>query len=494
MLLVLSLWPVFSAVAQESDAVYQAHTGLLIVPPFDVPSLGRYTATLELLDADNLQFALNEAIVSDSQSASAGSYSLQTQILSLYSLRAFGVRYSAELILSSEDPATFTLTTLNTSTEQMQSCEANDPGNGDMIIAGPDGPEGEDRDSVFRSLAVSPTDANIVYVGTERNGVLRSLDGGTTWQQFRSGIRHAEGSENYPEFWDMVVHPQNNNVVYAATLDSPGPIVGDYPSSSAGVYKSIDGGESWFRGSCGLSSSRATAINVDPIETNRIYLGIEGGSPSFSELQGQYFEGGVYMSTDDGSQWTKLAIDGNDGRNGYWQLLPYGDNGDFITFGFNFDDTTSNIGFVRISNQGSTTELFASELRELIIPWFTVSTDGQVIYAVERDAFLIRKSVNGGQDWIAMQQPVNGPIEVSPIDPELILFAQSAELRKSTDGGSSAEVVLQAANQIHDIVIAPADPSIVYVATEGYLVYKSTDGGDSFELLGDLRQSVLNAD
>ncbi|MCG8413817.1 MAG: hypothetical protein MI746_06305 [Pseudomonadales bacterium] len=492
--MVLSFCLCLPAEAQDTDAVFQVSSGLLSIPPFDVPSLGRYTAVLELTDADNLRFTLNEATLSEGQADSAGSYSVESQVLSLFGLRALGIRYSAELVLTSEDPAVFTLTTLLTSPQQMQDCEANDPGNGNEIVAGPDGPEGEDRDSVFRSLTVSPTDAGIVYVGTERNGVLRSLDGGDSWQQFRSGFRHAEALENYPEIWDMVIHPLNNSVVYAATLDSPGPVSGDYPSSTAGVYKSIDGGVSWIRGSCGLSNSRVTAINIDPVEPSRVYIGVEGGSASFSELQGQYFEGGVYVSSNDGSQWNKLAIDGNDTRNGYWRLQPYGGDGDLITFGFNFEDVTENIGFVRISNKGSTTERFADELRELIIPWFTVSADGQVIYAIERDAFLIRKSINGGLDWTSIQQPVNGPIEVSPLDAEIVLFAQSAELRKSEDGGLSAAVVLQADAQIHDIVFAPSDPTIVYVATEGYFIYKSIDGGNSFTPLGNLRQSVLNTD
>ncbi len=53
-------------------------------------------------------------------------------------------------------------------------------GNGDKIIQGPPGPDGADRDNPFRSLTVHPTNPNILIVGTERNGFLKSTDDGAT--------------------------------------------------------------------------------------------------------------------------------------------------------------------------------------------------------------------------------------------------------------------------------------------------------------------------
>ena len=79
----------------------------------------------------------------------------------------------------------------------------NDIGNGNELIQGPDGPANEDFDQVFRSLAVDPTDENIVFVGTERNGIFKSVDGGATWQWLRCGIRHMIGG--YPEVWDIAI-------------------------------------------------------------------------------------------------------------------------------------------------------------------------------------------------------------------------------------------------------------------------------------------------
>ena len=66
----------------------------------------------------------------------------------------------------------------------------NDIGNGLEIIHGPDGPDGPDRDNPFRSLTVHPLDANTVLMGTERNGFVKSVDGGQTWTRHRLGLRH----------------------------------------------------------------------------------------------------------------------------------------------------------------------------------------------------------------------------------------------------------------------------------------------------------------
>ena len=117
---------------------------------------------------------------------------------------------------------------------------ANAAGNGHDIIAGPPGPTTNDFDQVFRSLEIDPNNPDIVYLGTERNGIVKTIDGGITWQRLRDGMRHS--TVGYPEVWDIAVSPSNPSLVIAATADSPGPIAGDYPSSMAGVYRSVDGG------------------------------------------------------------------------------------------------------------------------------------------------------------------------------------------------------------------------------------------------------------
>ena len=57
-------------------------------------------------------------------------------------------------------------------------------------------------DSPFRSLEVHPTDPNTVWIGTEGNGILKSLDGGQTWARYRRGLRSMD-SDGYAEVYNI---------------------------------------------------------------------------------------------------------------------------------------------------------------------------------------------------------------------------------------------------------------------------------------------------
>ncbi len=100
----------------------------------------------------------------------------------------------------------------------------------------------------------------------------------------------------------------------------------------------------------------------------------------------------------------------------------------------------------------------------------------------------------------ALSTRANGPVAVSPADPNLVIYGSSASLYRSTNGLQSSARVLTSTipsgrsqePSFHDIVFAPSDPSIVYAATEGYLLYKSTNGGVSFTLMKNIRADVLN--
>jgi len=299
----------------------------------------------------------------------------------------------------------------------------NEVGNGNEIIHGPNGPVGNDHDSVFRSLTIHPSDPDIILMGTERNGFVKSTDGGTTWTRLRNGLRHS--GAGYPEIWDIVFNPTNPSIIYAATADSPGPVTGDYPSSTAGVYKSTDGGQTWFRINCGRPNASTASIQIDANNPLNVMVGVSGGTATFSDLLGQHFDGGIYRSTDGGESWSKVLIHENDGENAYWRIVPYGaSKNKFITFGLYYTDTSKNIGFLKSMDSGITWQTFGNSLKSLLIDEFGVSPDGQLIYAHERDHYVIHKSINGGIDWSSTDLiQANGPIAISPTDTQLVLYA-----------------------------------------------------------------------
>ena len=69
---------------------------------------------------------------------------------------------------------------------------------------------------------------------------------------------------------------------------------------------------------------------------------------------------------------------------------------------------------------------------------------------------------------------------------------------RSTNGLTSQVQVLETGmtsnggqGVIHDIEFSESNPSVVYVATDGYLVYRSDDGGVTWSLVADVRGDVL---
>ncbi|MCH7592027.1 MAG: exo-alpha-sialidase [Planctomycetes bacterium] len=373
----------------------------------------------------------------------------------------------------------------------------NDVGNGFDIVSGPQVTDPPiDNDSVFRSLVIDPRDANVVFCGSERNGFLKTIDGGVTWTRLREGLRHSVSPQNYPEVWNVAFSPADSNTVIAAMTDSAGPLTGDVPSAIAGIYKSTDGGANWFRSNCGLSNAKLGYVLYSPTDANIVLTAVQGEAASFSQAAGQLFDGGIYRSSDSGANWSLTVMpEGAADRNRYWIIRASGTPTTYVTFGFNFEDSSLNAGFLRSADEGQTWTPFASELRGKSITHFDVSSDGKVIYALEVSSFTFDRSTDGGDTWEPLSNVSpgpQGPIAICPGDSQTVLFTSFADLRLTTDGMQTDAVVQTAAAQFEWIAFAPSDPGIVYTATQGYDIYKSTDKGATFTLMANLR-AVINA-
>ena len=361
------------------------------------------------------------------------------------------------------------------------------------IVPGPSVPnEPQDGDRVFRSLTVHPLDPDIVLLGTERNGFMRSKDGGVTWSRHRAGLRSS--GAGYSEIWDIDYSASNPDVIMAATLDSPGPANG--PEVYAGLYRSIDGGQSWTQLNCGFMSSRVVSVRIDPSNPEVAVVGLEGGLPSFTGPgANQYYPGGIFRTADGGENWTRVSIDPNDGRNGYVVMrMTQGSQPQLVTFGSNHDDPGENLGFMRSNDMGRSWEFFAPEFRARPVSTFDLSADGQTIYVNESGTYFGWFSKDAGKTW--NQGPilqVNGPIAVSPADPSLVIFGSPGDIRRSTDGLASMDVVMTSPDTIREIVFSPSNPNVVYAEADGYILYRSDDACLTWRLLVRGRDEVLNA-
>ena len=126
-------------------------------------------------------------------------------------------------------------------------------------------------------LAVDPNDSDVLYLGTDDDGIYKSINGGENWKKLIPTASFGVG--------DIIVDPQNSNNVYMGTVDyfrlseSRG-VLGDF-----GVYKSTDGGTTWEEFNLGLNHLGVFSLELS--EENRIlYAGTRAGGVYWINLDG----------------------------------------------------------------------------------------------------------------------------------------------------------------------------------------------------------------
>lgn len=90
------------------------------------------------------------------------------------------------------------------------------------------------------SLAVAPSNAQIIYAGTPSSGVYRSTDGGQSWESLSAGLNMAPGVAL--RVTALAVDEQNPQRVTVATAYGLGSKL-----AGGGVYESLNGGYEWVK-------------------------------------------------------------------------------------------------------------------------------------------------------------------------------------------------------------------------------------------------------
>ncbi len=158
----------------------------------------------------------------------------------------------------------------------------------------------KDSEHISR-IVVHPKNPDIVWVASQgplwssggQRGLFKSTDGGKTW---RNVLQKGE----WTGVTDVVLDPANPDVLYAATHQrhrTVWALINTGPES--GIYKSVDGGETWTELRNGLPGGNKGKIGlaVSPQKSNVVYATIE--------LDGR--TGGFWRSDDFGASWTKMS-------------------------------------------------------------------------------------------------------------------------------------------------------------------------------------------
>jgi len=155
------------------------------------------------------------------------------------------------------------------------------------------GPEGNRATAVVSV----PGNPNIYYVGAASGGIFKSTDGGIHWDPiFDSQAVSSIGS--------LALTPSDPNIVWAGTGE---PFIRSHISVGDGIYKSVDAGKTWNQ--MGLEKTgRIAGVIVDPHNPDVVF------ACALGHAYGPQPERGVFRTTDGGKNWEKvLFVDENTG-------------------------------------------------------------------------------------------------------------------------------------------------------------------------------------
>ncbi|MDA0986158.1 MAG: T9SS type A sorting domain-containing protein [Bacteroidetes bacterium] len=370
------------------------------------------------------------------------------------------------------------------------------------INGAPKGQPGNIQDNMFHSLAIDPKNENIVYAGTETNGIFKTTDGGKSWSRLRRGLKCTFMQTGYSQIFDITVDPKNSQILYAATVNGPGP-TGNmlYPSNSAGVYKSIDGGKTWRQKVQGFTNTYTIYVLIDSTNTNRIYAALGGVKSTFSMTPNIFYEGGIFLSNDAGESWVPLILPPGVNTNIFVDVVIRGTDQKILYASgqLHRDDAPIAYGLIK-STDGGTTWGIINPLGTIIYGFDVYKKDANIIYGHDSSQQRrVHKSTNGGTTWTLIPNTsFYGTIRIHPRDSSIIFYTGFHNLRKSINGLQSSVTVyedssLTSSQQMLDIEISESNPSVVWACAKGYYLYKSTDGGNSFVKITAMRDSIYKA-
>jgi photosystem II stability/assembly factor-like uncharacterized protein len=296
-----------------------------------------------------------------------------------------------------------------------------------------------------------------IFVGTIGQGVFRSLDGGESFW------RAAEGMFVECHVRALAVHPDNPRILYLG--------------SEQGLFRSADGGDLWTRVESPLDSLQIWSILIRPGAAETI---VAGTCPSR-----------LFRSTDTGRTWSEpaVAIRSECPRIMHTRVTSIAaDPGSAGTIwaGVEID------GLYRSRDGGQSWRQLGQGLSSLDIHALALAPAG-LLAATNNDLNLSR---DGGESWQPMQIGQRLPwsycrsLAQVAGRPEHVLLGvgngppgSEGAIARSTDGGSTwqlADMPNRANSTIWNFAVHPADPALIYASSVSGQLYRSTNGGASW--------------
>ncbi len=291
-------------------------------------------------------------------------------------------------------------------------------------------------------------DPNVV-VAAASNGVFRTVDGGETWQM-------AGGLPKLFFVAQLLADPRDDNVIYLGGACY-------FSQSTGGLFKSVDGGRTFFAASSGLTSFQQciSQLALDPAAPDHLFLRFD-----------QYEYSGAVRSTDGGHTWSDAAAVPT-------QSVVVAANGGGRRFGidpFNFYTSADGVAWSLIPQLKSD--------RGLLVEPATLAIDpnaGRLFLGTNSGAF---RSGDGGLDWLSLDGAARDSIKAIDFDTASggTVIGTDTGIFRSSGYPWNDWTDLHVGNNAMTIDYVAADPSGggAY-ALSGRHLFHSTDRGSSWK-------------
>jgi len=339
--------------------------------------------------------------------------------------------------------------------------------------------------ALFGALVIDPTDSNTVYVavrGTAPGGDpitggvyrLHFTSTGSTWMNLTSET--APGSVAT----DMVIDPSNPLVFYAGLVNAT-------DTTKNGLYKSVDGGETWQLQTNGLFNGGQVgewiALAMAPSSPQTVYTTIfqPGNSSTNPKLQ-------RFLTTDAGNSWSMLSLPpaGNNPPQDYrfWHVVlgvdPHHPN---IVYA-----NAKEPEFVASTDSGQTWmrlfvgSQFSGRIDDVVNAYF--DSTGALAYVGDRGIQRVVDPLMPNPTLVSKQGNLGNflfyNVTLDPRDPRRGFGVSQDQVKVVQFTGEPMWTYASTGNEVGKVLIDPHDSAVVYNLAQTTLVTRSTDGGSQW--------------
>ena len=320
------------------------------------------------------------------------------------------------------------------------------------------------------------------YMGTTGGGIWKTVDDGITWKNI------SDGQLNTGTVGAIAVSESNPNILFAGMGEHAAR--GVMTSMGDGLYKSTDAGKTWKH--VGLDETRHISdVRIHPSNPDIVFVAAQGAQYGPSEQRG------IYRSLNGGESWERvLFVNKDTGASSLSMdmknpLILYAAMWQHRRYAWTMESGGASSGIYKSTDGGSTWKQLKKGLpKEFGKAGISVSrANNEMVYAVieaEADKGGVYKSMNAGKTWKQVNKNrINiarswyyMEIFADPID-ENVVYVLNAPVTKSIDGGRTFAPLPTPHGDNHHLWINPQDNSKMINSNDGGANI-SNNGGKSW--------------